>query len=431
MNWFESIAGVCSQSCGTAYRGVWIAAICLFLSPAMSATGADDWPHYLGPNYDFRPLAEQFTAKSETKVWDAKVTTGMCSINIADGRLYTMGNDGTKDNEDKARDFVYCLDAKTGKEIWTFDYPCLLEPRLHPGGPSSTPTIHEGKVYTLSKFGHIFCLDAKTGQKLWEASAQEYKPKQAWWGFAGSPTVVGDLVIYNIGDRGMALNKDTGQVVWKSEQNVVAYATPKPLPATMFGRPAVAVFTNRDFLVLDPATGQSVATYTKTWQEKSNCNAITPYIHDGHFYLVHSAHGMSRLSLEGDTFKQDWLSEDAKYPNEWFAFNAHVIQGENIYFLTKDRNPGATGLCCVNAETGQRKWFDDKYDFGNLLGVGNKMIMLSEKGELIWGDLTEAGFRETHRQKILDGLCWAKPVLLGDFIYGRDAEGAVVCLKLE
>jgi len=431
MNRFVSITGVGSRSHGTAYQGVWIAAICLFLLPTMSATGAEDWPNYLGPNYDLQPLAKQFTAKSATKVWDAKVATGMCSINIVGGRLYTMGNDGTKENQDKARDFVYCFDAGTGEEIWTFDYPCLLEPRLHPGGPSSTPTIHEGKVYTLSKFGHIFCLDAETGKELWQSSALEYKPKQAWWGFAGSPTVIGDLVIYNIGDRGLALNKDTGLLAWKSQENVVGYSTPKPLPTTMFGRPAVAIFTNQDFLVLDPATGRDVATYTKTWKEKSNCNAITPYIYNGHFYLVHSAHGMARLSLDGDTFEQDWLSEDAKYPNEWFAFNTHVIHGGNIYFLTKDRRPGGTGLCCVNAETGRREWFNDKYEFGNLLGVGDKMIILDEKGELIWGDLTEAGFKETYRQKILDGLCWSKPLLLGNSIYARDAEGDVVCLKIE
>jgi len=390
---------------------------------------AIDWPHYLGPNFDLKPLAKEFNAKSGTVVWEANVKTGMCSLTVANGLVYTMGNDGTKKDEDKtkARDFVYCLDAKTGQEKWKYDYSCLLEPRLHPGGPSSTPTIHKGKVYTLSKLGHIFCLDAKTGKKLWEASAVHYKPKKPWWGFAASPTIVDDVVIYNVGDRGLALNKDTGEVVWKSENNVVGYATPKPLPSGMFNRPAVALFTNEDFLVLDPATGKSVATYAKTWKEKSNCNGITPYIHKGHIYLNHSAHGMSRLSLDGDTFTQDWLSEDVKYPNEWFAFNTHVIYGENIYFLT---NKGS-GLSCVDAETGKRKWFDDTYDFGNLLRVSNKIIMLSEKGELIWGELDEAGFEETYRQKILEGLCWSKPILLGNLLYARSAEGSVVCLRLE
>ena len=411
----------------------WCSFVIIISGLLAGSSWAGDWPHYLGPNYDLKPLANDFTAESVTVVWNAKVKTGMGSLTIADGFVYTMGNDGTKKDEDKtkARDFVYCLDAKNGDEKWTFDYFCLLEPRLHPGGPSSTPTIHEGKVYTLSKLGHIFCLDARTGKKLWEASAVHYKPNAPWWGFAASPTIVGDVVIYNVGDRGLALNKDTGEIVWKSENNVVGYATPKPLPSGIFNRPAVALFTNKDFLVLDPATGQSLATYTKTWKEKSNCNGTTPYIHKGHIYLNHSAHGMARLSLDGNTFTQDWLSEDAKYPNEWFVFNTHVIYGDNIYFLTKDRKPGGTGLSCVDAETGNRKWFNDKYDFGNLLRVGNKMIMLSEKGELIWGELGETAFEETHRQKILEGLCWSKPILLGNLLFARSAEGDVVCLKLE
>jgi hypothetical protein len=64
--------------------------------------------------------------------------------------------------------------------------------------------------------------------------------------------------------------------------------------------------------------------------------------------------------------------------------------------------------------------------------VGNKMIMLSETGELIWGELGDASFKETHRQKILDGkYCWSNPVLLGDRLYARNAEGTVVCLELK
>jgi outer membrane protein assembly factor BamB len=411
----------------------WCSFVIMILGLLASSSWAVDWPHYLGPNFDLKPLAKEFNAKSGTVVWEANVKTGMCSLTIADGLVYTMGNDGTKKDEDKtkARDFVYCLDAKTGDEKWNFDYNCLLEPRLHPGGPSSTPTIHNGKVYTLSKLGHIFCLDAGTGKKLWEASAVHYKPRKPWWGFAASPTIVGDVVIYNVGDKGLALNKDTGEIVWKSENNVVGYATPKPLPVGIFNRPAVVLFTNEDFLVLDPATGKSVATYAKTWKEKSNCNGITPYIHKGHIYLNHSGHGMARLSLDGDTITQDWLSEDAKYPNEWFAFNTQVIYRDNIYYLTKDRKPGGTGLGCVDAGTGKRNWFDDTYDFGNLLRVGNKIIMLNEKGELIWGKLDEVGFEETYRQKILTGLCWSKPILLGNLLYARSAEGAVVCLKLE
>ena len=259
------------QRWSTSYPGIWIGAVCLAVSLSLTASGAEDWPHYLGPNFDLKPGVEEFTAKSASKVWDAKVGTGMCSVTIADGLLYTMGNDGKKEDKDKskAKDSVHCLDARTGAEKWTFDYQCVLKPNLHPGGPSSTPTIHQGKVYTISKEGHIFCLDAKTGDEVWRASAEQYQVRRAWWGFAASPTVVGDVVVYNVGDKGLALNKNTGDVLWKSEENVVGYATPKPLPTAMFNRPAVAVFTNRKFLVLDPKTGRPVATYEKTRSKRA------------------------------------------------------------------------------------------------------------------------------------------------------------------
>ena len=192
----------------------WGVFVCMAMAFSVSVNAAPDWPSYLGPNNDLQPELKEFTATAADEVWRVKLKTGMCTVSIADGLLYTMGNDGSKENEETARDYVYCLDAKTGEEKWTFDYPCQLEPRLHPGGPSSTPTIHEGKVYTLSKFGQIFCLDAKTGKKIWEASAKQYKPEKPWWGFAASPTVMGDAVIFNIGTKGMAFNKDTGEVLW-------------------------------------------------------------------------------------------------------------------------------------------------------------------------------------------------------------------------
>ncbi|MHC4166031.1 MAG: outer membrane protein assembly factor BamB family protein [Planctomycetota bacterium] len=426
----ESVIGGSLRRGSTFNRTVCFVAACLAMSLSVAASAAEDWPHYLGPNLDFTTGAEKFTATSATTAWDAKVGIGMCSVTISDGLLYTMGNDGKKGDE--AKDSVYCLDAKTGDEKWTFDYQCVLKPNMHPGGPSCTPTIHQGKVYTISKEGHIFCLNAKTGEKIWEASAVHYAVKKMWWGFAASPTIFGDVVIYNVGNRGLALNKNTGDIVWKSDKNVVGYATPRPLPAGMFSRPTVALFTNKDFLVLDPATGESVATYTKTWKETSNCNAITPYIHKGRVYLVHSKHGMARLSLTGDKFTQDWLSEDGKYADQWRAFNTHVIYRGDIYFLTKGRGSSGTGLNCIDAETGKREFFDEKYAFGNSLLVGNKMIMLSETGELIWGELGDASFKETYRQKILTGkYCWSNPVLLGDRLYARNAEGTVVCLQLK
>ena len=63
--------------------------------------------------------------------------------------------------------------------------------------------------------------------------------------------------------------------------------------------------------------------------------------------------------------------------------------------------------------------------------IGNTLVMLSERGELIWGNLDNTTFTETHRQQILPGLCWSQPVLIGTSLYARDAQGVVVRLDLE
>jgi outer membrane protein assembly factor BamB len=99
--------------------------------------------------------------------------------------------------------------------------------------------------------------------------------------------------------------------------------------------------------------------------------------------------------------------------------------------LSRGRSASDKGLHCVNAKTGKGLWWDKSFEFGNLIGVGNKMIILNENGELIWGDLIDTKFKETYRKKILEGLCWAVPVLIEDHLFARNAEGEVVCLKLK
>src|SRR5205085_411221 len=112
------------------------------------------------------------------------------------------------------KDTVYCLDANSGKPVWTYSYPCSSGDY---GGPRATPTVSAGKVYVLSREGGTACLNAATGQVAWGNDlARTLRAAAPKWGFAGSPLLDGNLVIYNVGTAGAALNKDTGKLVWKS-----------------------------------------------------------------------------------------------------------------------------------------------------------------------------------------------------------------------
>ena len=84
-----------------------------------------------------------FDASAGVKVlWQTKIGKGFGSIAIGSGRAYAMGSDGAKDS-------VFCFDAKTGKTLWAFSYAAKLDPKLHEGGPSATPTIDGDNVFTF------------------------------------------------------------------------------------------------------------------------------------------------------------------------------------------------------------------------------------------------------------------------------------------
>ena len=84
----------------------WSVFVCMAMAFSVSVNAAPDWPNYLGPNNDLQPELKQFTTTTADEVWRVQLKTGMGSVSIANGLLYTIGTDGTKENEETARDYV-------------------------------------------------------------------------------------------------------------------------------------------------------------------------------------------------------------------------------------------------------------------------------------------------------------------------------------
>src|SRR5262245_11950140 len=132
-----------------------------------------DWPHWRGP--DRSGIVAEPSGWGATgwplkePVWTATVGPGGTSPIVAGGRLYTMGwlND---------RDQVVCLDAASGKQLWTATYPSPKYGRTHMGdensysGPTATPEFDAstGFLYTLGTDGDLFCWDTRAeGRRVW------------------------------------------------------------------------------------------------------------------------------------------------------------------------------------------------------------------------------------------------------------------------
>jgi len=131
---------------------------------------------------------------------------------VVDGVMYTSGSIGQ----------VYALDAKTGKEIWTYDphNDMRVNQRACCDEVNRGVAVWRGKVYVASFDGHMIALDAATGHELWRVDTVIDKKKA--YTSTGAPQVAGKVVV--IGNAGAeydargyvsAYDLDTGKVAWR------------------------------------------------------------------------------------------------------------------------------------------------------------------------------------------------------------------------
>lgn len=383
-----------------------------FCSPAL------DWPRWRGPELNGISKEKNWTTvwpkEGPKQVWKANVGIGFSSVTIADGHLYTMGN---KDDQDT----IYCFDAATGKEVWKHTHPEPLDPRFYEGGTTGTPTIDGESVYTLSRKGKLFAFAADSGKIRWQRDiAKEHGLQIPEWGFAGSPLVRGDLLILNAGTHGLALKKANGGLAWSTGKESSGYATPVPFESkgglllAVFGWRSLAAVTLKDGKVL----------WELPWKTEYDINAADPII-SGDKMFISSGYrkGGALLTLNGEP-KTIWASQ-----NMHNQLNSSVLMGGHLYGISGQNGHGAD-LRCVEFETGKVLWTEKSAGFGALMAADGKLIVLSERGELIVCEAKPEKFEALARAHVLGGKCWTVPVLSNGRIYCRNVRGDLVCVDV-
>ena len=207
-------------------------ALALVVTPV--ASPADDWPQWMGPKRDNvwreEGIIDKFPEGGAKIVWRTPIAGGYAGPAVANGMVYVMDRvlaQGAKNPDDpfdtkvkiNSTERVHCLDSKTGKEIWKHEYECPYQISF-PAGPRCTPTVHEGKVYTLGAMGNLFCFEADTGKIVWSKDLKkEYDAKPPLWGYAAHPLIEGKKLITLAGGEGshvVAIDRETGKEIWKA-----------------------------------------------------------------------------------------------------------------------------------------------------------------------------------------------------------------------
>ena len=379
-----------------------------------------DWAIYRGSNHDGiskeSGWSAEFDGDGPKVLWEAEVGIGFASFTVVEGKVYTTGH-----AEDQ--DTVFCFGAADGKLIWKHSYAADLGDKYYEGGTSATPTVSGGKVYHLSRWGDVFCFEAATGKVVWSKNVQkETEAKIPDWGFAGSPYVAGDLVILNVGQSGMALKKGDGKTVWSSgKESAAGYSTAYPLA----GDKGIVVLAAEDaYNAVEVATGKVV--WSLPWKTRYGVNAASP-IQSGDKLFISSGYnrGCGLFQLGEGTPTAIWENKNLRN-----QFNSSVLIDGHVYGIDDDENKKAS-LRCVALATGEVKWTEKGIGFGALMAADGKLIVQTDKGELVVAKATEESFEEISRAQVLSGRCWTTPVLVDGRLYVRNAEGAVKCLNLK
>jgi outer membrane protein assembly factor BamB len=398
---------------------------------ACSALGAD-WPQWLGPqrNASTTEIIKPWKG-APTVHWRIPVGDGNGGPVVSDGRVYLL----TK-VKDKNAEEVTALDAATGKELWRQSYPRAEFASLYGNGPRSTPTVVDGKVYTMGITGLLTCFNAADGKILWQANpSQDFQASRLMFGSAVSPLVEKGKVFLMAGGKGGAIaayDAATGKLVWKDTADQASYSSPIHLGA---GAGEEILFLAQSGMVaLTPDTGKVL--WRVPLVDKLMETSSTPAIGGNRLLASSITFGAMGIELKknGDRVegKQLWTNPDLTC-----YFATPVAVGPDHFYLVTGTRPFSrratiATLHCIDARTGEVLWKRPgvgKYH-ASLMKMGdNNLIMLEEKGDLVLFQHDPKGYKELARSQVC-GETWAHPALANGRFYIRDNKEAI-CFSLE
>lgn len=371
------------------------------------------WTDYRGPNrdgvYTASAIRSDWPSGGLPEVWRQTVGGGYASVVVAGGKVFTI-------EQRRDQEVVAAYDFNTGRELWTNSWEAHFQESMGGPGPRATPTWHEDKIYALGGTGELRALEAASGKVIWRKNIlSDNGASNLTWAMSGAPLVVDDKVIVlpggTAGKSIVAYNKDTGEPVWKSLNDRQAYTS--PMLATVAGKRQIVLISATRLLAVDPADGSLLWDYP--WKTSYDANCAQPLIVDGEHVFVSSGYGtgaaLVKIVRDGDGFRAEEVWKNNTMKNK---FNSSVLHNGIVYGLDE------AILAAVDVRTGERKWKDGRYGFGQVLLAGDHLIVLTEKGEVALVKATPASYQEVARFSAISGKTWNTHAIAGGRLIVRN-----------
>jgi outer membrane protein assembly factor BamB len=390
---------------------------------------ADDWPQWRGPNRDGHSketgLLKEWPKDGPRSVWQVKdLGGGYSTPSVAGGRLYVMTNKGLED------EFVIARDTKDGGLLWSTRIGKVGNPEQQPNYPAarSTPTVDGAALYVLGSDGDLVCLETATGKVRWRKSLRiDFGGQPGTWAYAESPLVDGDAVVSTPGGTEatlLALNKNTGDVVWKAPVPGGARAGYSSIMATNAGnvRQYVA-YTGDGLFGVEAKTGKLLWRYNKT-TGPVGMSILTPVVGEGLVYSGNEPLGGAaiRILIDAGVAKVEEVYRGMKLPR---MIGGAVLVGDYLY--------GTSGMALVSVDfkTGDIKWTERSVAPGAVAYADGRLYLHGENGEVALVEATPEAYRERgrfmpsnppERRGNAGEKAWAYPVIADGRLYIRDGD---------
>lgn len=395
-----------------------LVAVALAWTTAGIAADGPYWPRFRGPRNDNLSteigLLKQWPEGGPKLLWKASgIGEGFATVAVADGLIYTDGN-----IDDKTIITALDLDGRvrwqvpTGK-AWTGSQ----------SGTRGTPILDGDRLYYESPLGEVVCLEAKTGRRLWEMNILEkFDSKNTTWALAESLLIDGDrLICCPGGPRSavVALEKRTGQVVWKSPSagDLAGYAS--PILAEHNGLRMILTMTSRAVIGVNAENGDLLWRYEHVTPYDENI--CTPIFHDG-WVFISTGHRVGSVMLKVNVEGKKAAVEEVWRSKDMDNHHGGVILLNGCLYASCWSAPW---WVCLDWKTGKKLHEDRGVGKGSLAYADGMLYTLGEQGEAALVHATPEGHPIAGRFRVPaggNGPVWAHPVVCGGRLYIRHGD---------
>lgn len=393
---------------------------------------ARDWPQWRGPDRNGisaeTGLLKEWPQEGPKLLWELKdIGSGYSTPAVVGDRLYLLSNEGLEN------EFVQALSLRDGKRIWSSRLGNVGNPKQNPNFPAarSTPTVDGQLLYALGSDGDLACLETATGKIRWQKNLRkEFGGKPGDWAYSESPLIDGNTLVCTPGGSEatlVALNKDTGEVIWKCPVpggDDAAYTSAIVVEAT--GSKEYVQVLKKGIVGVDAKTGKFLWRYDKI-ASRYGANIPSPVADQGFIYSAGAGTGgaLIQLKKEGGSIQPDQVYFSPKLPT---AIGGTVKLGDVLY--------GTTGeaLVCFAFKSGDIKWQDRALGAGSLCYADGRLYLHAENGQVALVEPSPDGYHEKGRftppdqPKRLNDMekAWAYPVVADGKLFLRD-QGVLWC----